>query len=136
MVTSSVTQSPPRPAGCHPCVTLKRHRSELPKLRATGSRGTTDVDQGRLRWPQRVWTSRLRSYQRPVKGAVMRQSRSTVIIYSLIGTGVALGFFGHGVLGAKGEEKFVGLITGSYDKLLGGSMSTDTATTIVNVIGV
>jgi hypothetical protein len=65
----------------------------------------------------------------------MRQSRSTVILYSLIGTAVALGFFGHGVLGAKGEEKFVDLVTGSYDKLLGGSMSTDTATSIVNVIG-
>jgi hypothetical protein len=34
----------------------------------------------------------------------MRKSRSTVILYSLIGTGVALGFFSHGVLGAKGEE--------------------------------
>ena len=65
----------------------------------------------------------------------MRQSRSTVILYSLIGTAVALGFFGHGILGAKGEEKFVDLVTGSYDKLLGGSMSTDTATSIVNVIG-
>ena len=65
----------------------------------------------------------------------MRQSRSTVILYSLIGTAVALGFFGHGVLGAKGEEKFGALVTGTYDKLLGGSMSTDTATSIVNVIG-
>ena len=65
----------------------------------------------------------------------MRQSRSTVILYSLIGTAVALGFLGHGVLGAKGNEKFVDLVTGSYDKVLGGSMSTDTATSIVNVIG-
>jgi hypothetical protein len=65
----------------------------------------------------------------------MRNSRSTVILYSLIGTAVALGFFGHGVLGAKGEEKFVDLVTGTYDKVLGGTMSTETATSIVNVIG-
>jgi hypothetical protein len=56
-------------------------------------------------------------------------------LYGLLGAGVVLAFFGHGVLGAKGEEKFVGLVTGTYDKVLGGTMSTDTATSIVNVIG-
>jgi hypothetical protein len=65
----------------------------------------------------------------------MSQSRSTTILYSILGSGVALAFLGHGILGAKGEEKFVGLVTGTYDKLLGGSMSAGTATTWVNVIG-
>jgi hypothetical protein len=65
----------------------------------------------------------------------MRRTPSTNILYAILGSGVALAFLGHGILGAKGEEKFVGLVTGSYDKLLGGSMSTDTATSIVNVIG-
>jgi hypothetical protein len=65
----------------------------------------------------------------------MRRSRSTTILYSILGSGVALAFLGHGILGAKGEEKFVALVTGTYDKLLGGSMSDATATTWVNVIG-
>ena len=65
----------------------------------------------------------------------MRRTRSTNILYAILGSGVALAFLGHGVLGAKGEEKFVALVTGSYDKLLGGSMSDGTATTWVNVIG-
>lgn len=65
----------------------------------------------------------------------MHRSRSTTILYSILGSGVALAFLGHGILGAKGEPKFIGLVTGSYDKLLGGSMSTGTAENIVNVIG-
>ena len=65
----------------------------------------------------------------------MRRSRSTTILYSILGSGVALAFLGHGILGAKGQENFVALVTGTYDKLLGGSMSDSTATTIVNVIG-
>src|SRR5215213_743324 len=65
----------------------------------------------------------------------MRRSRSTTILYSVLGSGVALAFLGHGIVGAKGEEKFVALVTGTYDKLLGGSMSDSAATTIVNVIG-
>src|SRR5215213_603937 len=65
----------------------------------------------------------------------MRRSRSTTILYSVLGSGVALAFLGHGIVGAKGEEKFVALVTGTYDKLLGGSMSDSAATTFVNVIG-
>src|SRR5215216_3000403 len=65
----------------------------------------------------------------------MRRSRSTNILYAILGSGVALAFLGHGILGAKGEEKFVALVTGTYDKLLGGSISDSAATTIVNVIG-
>ena len=56
-------------------------------------------------------------------------------LYGLLGSGVTLAFFGHGVLGAKGEEKFVGLVTGTYDKVLGGTMSTSTAQDYVNFIG-
>ena len=65
----------------------------------------------------------------------MRRSRGTTILYSILGSAVALAFLGHGILGAKGQESFVELVTGTYDKLLGGSMSVDTATTWVNIIG-
>ena len=65
----------------------------------------------------------------------MRRSRSTTILYSVLGSGVALAFLGHGILGAKGNPKFGELVTGTYDKLLGGSMSESTATTWVNVVG-
>src|ERR687897_2142653 len=65
----------------------------------------------------------------------MRRSRSITILYSILGSGFALAFLGHGILGAKGEAKFAALVTGTYDQLLGGSMSESTATTWVNVIG-
>lgn len=64
-------------------------------------------------------------------------SRSTTkTLYTIFGIGVALAFLGHGILGLKGQETFVALVTGNYDQVLGGTMSTDAATTIVNVIGV
>src|SRR5918995_1923600 len=65
----------------------------------------------------------------------MRRSRSITILYTILGSGVALAFLGHGILGAKGQASFVELVTGTYDKLLGGSMSESTATTWVNIIG-
>lgn len=65
----------------------------------------------------------------------MYRSKTTTILYGILGTGVALAFLGHGVLGAKGDETFLELVDGSYDKLLGGSMSQDTAVGIVNAIG-
>lgn len=65
----------------------------------------------------------------------MRQSRTTTILYSILGSGVALAFLGHGILGAKGLPKFSDLVTGNYDTMLGGSMSGATATSLVNVIG-
>jgi len=65
----------------------------------------------------------------------MYRSKTTTILYALLGTGVSLAFLGHGVLGAKAQDTFLELATGSYDKLLGGSMSQDTAVAIVNTIG-
>jgi hypothetical protein len=62
-------------------------------------------------------------------------AKTAKTLYTILGIGVALAFIGHGVLGLKGEEKFVALVTGNYDQVLGGSMSTDAATSIVNVIG-
>jgi hypothetical protein len=56
-------------------------------------------------------------------------------IYPLMAIGVALMFLGHGILALKGDEKFVGLVTASYDELLGSTVSADTATSLVNVIG-
>jgi hypothetical protein len=49
---------------------------------------------------------------------------------------VTLAFLGHGVLALKADETFLELVASNYDELLGGTMSTDAATTIVNVIGV
>jgi hypothetical protein len=65
----------------------------------------------------------------------MYRSKTVTILYAILGTGVALAFLGHGVLGAKGQDSFLELVRGSYDKLLGGSMSHDTAVGIVNAIG-
>ena len=65
----------------------------------------------------------------------MRRTKSSVILYSIIGSGVSLAFLGHGILGAKAKESFLELVTNSYDKLLGGSMSHETAVGIVNVVG-
>lgn len=65
----------------------------------------------------------------------MRRTKSSFILYSILASGVALAFFGHGVLGAKAEPKFIDLLTGTYDKVLGGTMSHSTAVGFVNTIG-
>jgi hypothetical protein len=65
----------------------------------------------------------------------MHRTKSSVILYSVLGSGVALAFLGHGILGAKAKDSFLELLTNSYDKLLGGTMSHDTAVGLVNVIG-
>src|SRR5215207_632490 len=65
----------------------------------------------------------------------MRRTKSSIILYSILGSGVALAFLGHGVLGAKAEPEFVDLVTGSYDKVLGATMSHSTAVGLVNAIG-
>ena len=44
-------------------------------------------------------------------------------------------FFGHAMWAVRGEEKFVDLVTGSFDHLLGVTVGNGTATTIVNAIG-
>lgn len=63
--------------------------------------------------------------------------RSTIkTLYAILGIGLALTFLGHGILALKGFDTFVELVVDNYDKVLGASMSTDAATTIVNVIGV
>jgi hypothetical protein len=56
-------------------------------------------------------------------------------LYGFLGAGVTLAFLGHGILGAKGKESFIELVTGSYDKVLGGTMSVSTAENWVNTIG-
>jgi len=64
-------------------------------------------------------------------------SKSTQkIVYAILAIGVGLAFLGHGILGIKGQETFVALVTANYDQVLGGTMSTDTATSWVNVIGI
>jgi len=60
---------------------------------------------------------------------------TTKTLYTLLGIGFMLEFLGHGILGLKGSDTFTELVIGNYDKVLGGTMSADAATTIVNVIG-
>ena len=64
------------------------------------------------------------------------KSSTTKTLYALLGVGFVLAFLGHGMLGLKGSDTFIDLVIGNYDKVLGGTMSTDAATTIVNVIGI
>lgn len=59
----------------------------------------------------------------------------TRTLYGFLGAAVTLAFLGHGILGAKGKESFIELVTGSYDKVLGSTMSTNTAENWVNFIG-
>jgi len=59
----------------------------------------------------------------------------TKTLYGILGGGVSLAFLGHGVLGTKSKESFIELVTGSYDKVLGGTMSASTAQDWVNFIG-
>lgn len=61
---------------------------------------------------------------------------TTKTLYTLLGIGFVLEFLGHGILGLKGADTFTELVVGNYDKVLGATMSTDAATTVVNVIGV
>jgi hypothetical protein len=56
-------------------------------------------------------------------------------VYAILGAAVGLGFLGHGILGTKTKESFVELVTGTYDNVLGGTMSVSTAETWVNIIG-
>jgi hypothetical protein len=44
-------------------------------------------------------------------------------------------FFGHAMWAVRGEGKFVDLVTGSFDHVLGVTVGNGTATTIVNAIG-
>jgi hypothetical protein len=55
-------------------------------------------------------------------------------IYAILGIGLVLEFFGHGIWGIKGSDKFVGLVTGSADSV-GISMGSGTGLDIVHVVG-
>jgi hypothetical protein len=56
-------------------------------------------------------------------------------VYGILGTGVAMAFLGHGILGTKSKDTFIELVTGNYDNVLGGQMSASTAQNWVNFIG-
>jgi len=62
----------------------------------------------------------------------MRRNR---VIYTLLSIGVIGTFFGHGMWAVDGKESFVELFTGSFDNVLGVTVSTATATTWVQAIG-
>jgi len=59
----------------------------------------------------------------------------TTTIYGILGSGIALAFLGHGVLGTKSKDSFIELVTGTYDHVLGGTMSASTAQDWVNFVG-
>ena len=56
-------------------------------------------------------------------------------VYVLLGLAAIAGFFGHAMWAVRGKDSFVELVTGSFDNVLGVSVGTDTATTIVKAIG-
>jgi hypothetical protein len=62
----------------------------------------------------------------------MRRNR---VIYTLLATGLIGSFLGHGMFAVDGKESFLKLFTGSFDNVLGITVSTATATTWVQAIG-
>jgi hypothetical protein len=56
-------------------------------------------------------------------------------VYMLLGIGAITAFFGHAMWAVRGKDSFVELVTGSFDNVLGVTVSTGTATDIVKVIG-
>lgn len=56
-------------------------------------------------------------------------------VYVLLGVAAIASWFGHAMWAVRGKDSFVELVTGSFDHVLGVTVGTDTATTIVKVIG-
>lgn len=56
-------------------------------------------------------------------------------VYTLLSIGAIGAFFGHGMFAINGKESFVKLLTGSFDNVLGITVSTGTATAGVKGIG-
>jgi hypothetical protein len=56
-------------------------------------------------------------------------------IYVILGVAAIASFFGHAMWAVRGKDKFVELVTGSFDHVLGISVGTSTATNMVKVIG-
>ena len=57
------------------------------------------------------------------------------IIYALLTVGAIGAFLGHGMFAVDSKDSFIKLFTGSFDHVLGVTVSTETATTWVNAIG-
>src|SRR5215207_8077710 len=57
------------------------------------------------------------------------------ILYSLLSIGAIGAFFGHGMWAVDGKESFVTLFTGSFDNVLGITISDGTGTSWVKGIG-
>lgn len=62
----------------------------------------------------------------------MKRNRN---LYALLSIGAIGAFFGHGMWAVDGKESFVKLFTGSFDHVLGVTVSTGTATNWVQGIG-
>lgn len=57
------------------------------------------------------------------------------VVYALLAAGGVGTFLGHGMWAILGQASFVKLITGSFDHVLGVTVSTDTAVRWLDVIG-
>ena len=62
-------------------------------------------------------------------------ARLTRLLLLVAGVGTVGTFFGHGMWAIGGKDKFVQLLTGSFDNVLGISVGTATGTTVVKAIG-
>lgn len=62
----------------------------------------------------------------------MKRNRT---LYTLLSVGAIGAFFGHGMWAVDGKESFVKLFTGSFDHVLGVTVSTGTGTSWVKGIG-
>ncbi len=56
-------------------------------------------------------------------------------IYALVALGTVTVFFGHGMWAIGGKASFVELLTGSFENVLGMTITADSAITYVKVIG-
>jgi hypothetical protein len=57
------------------------------------------------------------------------------VMYTLLAIGLIGGFFGHGMWAVDSKDTFIQLFTGSFDHVLGVTVSNGTATNWVNAIG-
>lgn len=56
-------------------------------------------------------------------------------VYVILSLAAITSFFGHAMWAVRGKDKFVELVTGSFDHLLGVTVGTGTATNMVKAIG-
>src|SRR5918995_6194441 len=92
-------------------------------------------DPHRPGWRPDAWVVHLIRQQESVQGGGQQMITTFRRIYVILGVAAITSFFGHAMWAVRGKDSFVELVTGSFDNVLGVSVGTDTATTIVKAIG-